>query len=91
VGIVNAQPADAEQQVDAAALAAALENAPPGLLVKGSFSVYKTDEGGLHLAFRLAGAEEDGHVPVPAGIVRLALSAASGKGPLGMIMRGAAG
>jgi hypothetical protein len=86
---MSVQPADgagASEQVDVAALAEILENAPAGPLVKGQFTVYKTADGGLHLAFRLDGADADGHVPVPPGLVRMALQAASGRGPLGVLL-----
>lgn len=70
-----------------AQLADLLEQAPAGRLVKGQFSIYKTDEGGLHIAYRLDGQDADGHLPVPARALHLCFMAASGKGPFGMLAK----
>jgi hypothetical protein len=73
---------------DVAALAVLFDDAPAGLLTRGTFSVYKTDDGGVHIAYRLSSfdAEQgDGHVPVPAGLMRMAFGAAAGRGPLAML------
>jgi len=70
-----------------AELAGQLEHAPAGRLFKGQFSVYKTDDGGLHVAYRLDGTETDGHLPVPAAVLRLGFAAAAGRGPLAMLAR----
>jgi hypothetical protein len=67
-------------------LAELLDQAEPGKLLAGRFSVYKTDDGGMHLAYRIDGQGEDGHLPVPAAIIKLALSAAGGRGPMGMLL-----
>jgi hypothetical protein len=73
-------------------LAAILEEGPgpdggPRQILKGTFTVYATPDKGLHIAYRTEGAEEDGHMPIPAGVIRLAMAAASGRGPLAMITR----
>jgi hypothetical protein len=68
---------------------AMIAEAPAGKLIHGTFTVYKTDEGGLHIAYLLDGdGQETGHVPIPAGILRMATMAAGGKGPLGLLLRG---
>jgi hypothetical protein len=71
-------------------LAAILEADPepgggPRQLLKGTFTVYATPDKGLHIAYRTEGADEDGHLPIPAGIMRLAMAAATGRGPLAML------
>ena len=71
---------------DSAALAELLQSAEPGLMTRGRFSIYKTEDGGLHIAYQLDGQAEDGHLPVPGGIVRMALAAMTGKGPMAMLL-----
>jgi hypothetical protein len=68
-------------------LAELLAGAGPGRLCHGQFSVFKTVDGGLHVAYRLDGQDEDGHLPVPAAVIRMALAAASGRGPMGLLGR----
>lgn len=70
-----------------AGVAALLLAAEPGKLFKGQFTVYKTPEGGLHIAYRLDGQEEDGHMPIPPALIKIALAAGTGKGPLAMLAR----
>jgi hypothetical protein len=76
-----------EQGPGLAELAGMIDGAAPGRLLAGKFTVYKTDDGGLHVAYRVDGQEEDGHLPIPHAIIKLALSAASGRGPMGMLGR----
>ncbi len=58
----------------------------PGARVsKGSYSIYKTDDGGMHIAYRAEGADEDGHMPIPAMMLQMMLAATEGKGPLGRL------
>lgn len=57
--------------------------AKPGRLSKGVYSVYKTEEGGLHVSFRPEGAEEDSHLPVPPALLAVMTAATEGKGPFG--------
>jgi hypothetical protein len=81
-----------EEQEDAGGpsigeLAGLLEQAEPGKMIAGRFTVYKTGDGGMHVAYRMEGAEEDGHLPIPGSIIKLALSAAGGRGPMGMLAR----
>ena len=59
--------------------------APGSRLSKGVYSIYKTPEGGLHIAYRPEGAEEDSHLPVPPAMVAMMVAAAEGKGPFGRI------
>lgn len=56
---------------------------PGSRLSKGVYSVYKTPEGGLHIAYRRDGDTEDSHLPVPAPMVAMMVAASEGKGPLG--------
>lgn len=60
-------------------------------LSQGSYAVYATGDGGLHLVYRPAGAPEDQHMPIPAFVVGLAEKAAAGQnlGPLGFLLGGA--
>ena len=56
----------------------------PGKRVsKGVYSIYKTDEGGMHISYRPEGSEEDAHMPVPAMMLQMMIAATEGKGPLG--------
>lgn len=52
---------------------------------RGVYSIYKTDEGGMHIAYRPEGAQEDAHMPVPAMMMQLLISATEGKGPFGRL------
>jgi hypothetical protein len=55
--------------------------------MSGTFAVFDTPSGGLHLAFRPDGAEEDTHVPIPAVAAELLRRAASGEtiGPAALL------
>ncbi len=77
-------PEDAAQPVTLAAL---LDSAAVGKLLRGQFTLYKTPEGGLHIAYRLEGQDEDGHLPLPPALIKLGMAAASGKGPLALLGR----
>jgi hypothetical protein len=58
----------------------------PGARVsKGSYSIYKTGDGGMHIAYRAEGAGEDGHMPIPAMMLQMMIAATEGKGPLGRL------
>lgn len=46
-------------------MSAAVEPNPEPIL-KGRFAIYATPDGGLHLAYRADGDDEDRHVPIPA-------------------------
>lgn len=52
------------------------------LLSRGSYSLYRTQAGGLHLAYRDEDTDTDRHIPLPPALVRMAESAANGGGPL---------
>lgn len=58
---------------------------PGSRVSKGSYSIYKTDDGGMHIAYRPEGAEEDGHMPIPAMMLQMMIAATEGKGPLGRL------
>lgn len=59
--------------------------AAPEPLSKGRYSIYETPDGGYHLAYRPDGADEDGHMQIPAAIVRMAKAGAGGQGTLGRL------
>ncbi len=59
--------------------------AVPELLSRGAYSLYKTPDGGLHLAYRADGEEEDRHLPIPPAVMRMAEAAANGAGPFGRL------
>jgi len=62
--------------------APAEEDGPkPELLSRGQYGLYRAPDGGMHLAYRPDGAEEDLHLVVPAAMVRMAEAAAAGQGP----------
>lgn len=56
---------------------------PGARVVRGVYSIYKTAEGGMHIAYRPEGAYEDQHLPVPPPMMAMMLAASEGKGPLG--------
>ena len=56
---------------------------PGARMVRGVYSIYKTAEGGMHIAYRPEGAGEDSHLPVPPAMVAMMVAASDGKGPLG--------
>lgn len=59
--------------------------AGPELLSKGQYSLYRSPDGGMHLAYRAEGMDEDGHLVVPPAMVRMGMAAAEGKGPFGRL------
>jgi hypothetical protein len=61
-------------------MSAATEPNPEPIL-KGRFAIYETPDGGLHLAYRADGEEEDRHVPIPPLALKV-MSARVGKGNL---------
>jgi hypothetical protein len=67
--------------------AAEAEPAPgPQLLSRGVYSLFRTPEGGMHLAFRPEGEEADRHIPLPPALMRMAETAANGGGgPMAMM------
>lgn len=69
-----------------AAFAAAWAAVPAGERAgKGVYSLWKTDDGGMHLSFRPDGDEGDSHLPIPGGLLQMLMAAADGKGPLGRL------
>jgi hypothetical protein len=75
--------------------------AAPVAFLKGTFALYDTPAGGIHLAFRLDGEDADRHHELPAGMAAMLRQAAAGEtggktpGMLGMLkglraMKGAA-
>lgn len=81
---------DEQHQVQLMELLQLLDQAPDGRLSRGVFSLWKipADEGGgLLLSFRVDGADADQHLPLPRKLIDFAVSAATGKGPFGMLSR----
>jgi hypothetical protein len=64
----------------AAALAEAETRSPSGPtpFSVGSYALYRTPKGGIHLVYRPKGAEEDTHIDIPPMIVKMAEKAATG-------------
>ena len=52
----------------------------PPYLLRGSFALYDTPSGGIHLVWRADGEEEMHHVDVPAFAVNMAQIQMAGKG-----------
>lgn len=61
------------------------EDGKPKLVARGVFSLYVTPAGGLHLAYRNEGEDEDRHMPIPAAVVTLATQAQNGRGPMAIL------
>jgi len=62
--------------------------APPVPASAGSYALYHTPAGGIHLVYRPFGAEEDQHLDVPPFVIAMARKAAGGGdlGPLGALL-----
>lgn len=58
---------------------------PGSRLSKGVYSIYKTDDGGMHIAYRPEGLNEDQHMPIPAAMMAMMIAASEGKGPFGRL------
>lgn len=58
------------------------DTAPPVPFIKGKFAIFETPDGGLHIAYRADGADEDKHIALPAAMVKMANMAANGTGPM---------
>lgn len=66
---------------------AAIDAAEAGLLGTGRYALYKTPDGGLMISYQPDGGGEQGHMPIPAHLLRMGKMAASGKGPLGALVK----
>jgi hypothetical protein len=53
---------------------------PPVPLSQGTYALFETPNGGLHLVYHPKGAADDIHLEIPAFVVKLANQAASGHG-----------
>ena len=56
---------------------------------QGTYAVYRTPKGAIHLVYRPIGIEEDQHIEIPAMIVNMAERAAAGEsvgGPFGKLI-----
>lgn len=62
--------------------------APPVPASAGSYALYHTPQGGVHLVYRPFGSEEDQHLDVPPFVIAMARKAAGGGdlGPLGALL-----
>lgn len=62
--------------------------APPTPVSAGSYALYHTPAGGIHLVYRPFGAEEDQHLDVPPFVITMARRAAGtgDLGPLGVLL-----
>lgn len=54
--------------------------APPKALSQGTYAIFPTPNGGLHLAFRPQGAAEDSHLEIPPFVLKMAQQMADGHG-----------
>lgn len=64
---------------------------PGSRMGKGVYSIYKTEDGGMHIAYRPEGAGEDAHLPLPPALIGMMIAASEGKGPLGRMRALASG
>lgn len=80
---------EADEEMTVAQVWAGVE--PGAKMSGGIYSIYKTVEGGMHIAYRPDGTEEDQHLPLPAPMVAMMFAAAEGKGRLGRLKAMAAG
>lgn len=53
----------------------------PEPTTRGTFALYPTQDGGLHLVYRLQGEEDDGHQDIPAWAVTMLRKVAAGENP----------
>lgn len=44
----------------------------PTPFMRGKFAIYETPEGGLHIAYRVEGQDEDRHIALPAAAIKMA-------------------
>lgn len=44
----------------------------PVPFMKGKFAIFETPQGGLHIAYRLDGTEEDKHIDLPPAMIKMA-------------------
>jgi hypothetical protein len=56
----------------------------PKPAMQGSFALFETPEGGLHLVYRVAGSDDEQHVEIPAFMVQMAKNM-DGQGPMAMM------
>jgi hypothetical protein len=77
----------AAEQLGALDVFSMLDAAEPGLLGTGRYALYKTPDGGLMISYAPNGGGEQGHMPIPAHLLRMGKMAASGKGPLGALVK----
>jgi hypothetical protein len=56
----------------------------PQPAMQGTFALYETPDGGLHLVYRVTGSDDEQHVEIPGFMVNLAKQM-EGQGPMAMI------
>lgn len=75
------EPGSAVEELQAC-IDEAVASGTPVTVGKGVYALYATPEGGLHLSYRPEGSTEDGHFPVPPGLLRMAMAKGDGMGAL---------
>ena len=60
----------------------------PTPISHGSYALYPTPSGGLHLVYRVKGSEADGHIDIPAFVINAASTMAGDQdlGPLAALL-----
>lgn len=61
--------------------------APPAPISQGTYALFQTPAGGLHLVYRVKGAEQDTHMEIPPFVVSMATKAAGGGGSPADVMK----
>lgn len=77
-------PAETADEMPAS-LSQLWESHEPGRVSNGVYSIYKTEEGGMHISYRPDGADEDQHLPLPPMMITTLMAASEGRGPMGML------
>ena len=53
---------------------------PPVPISQGTYAIFETPKGGLHLVYRVKGAAEDTHLEIPAFVMQMAQRASGQDG-----------
>lgn len=61
--------------------------APPVPVSQGTYALFETPAGGLHLVYRVKGAETDTHMDIPRFVIDMAAKAAGGGGSITDLMK----
>jgi hypothetical protein len=57
----------------------------PTPIMKGTFSVYDTPDGGYHIAYKLEGETDTNHAEIPGAALKMAATLSGSKNPFAMI------